>query len=42
MYFFDFLKKQMTYLQMQQNEAQAAKEEARRLRTKMKTFEKYL
>ncbi|XP_070814809.1 E3 ubiquitin-protein ligase TRAIP [Chaetodon trifascialis] len=33
------LRKQMTYLETQQNEAQAAKEEARRLRTKMKTFE---
>lgn len=34
--------KQMTYLETQQNETQAAKEEARRLRTKMKTFERYL
>ncbi|KAM9361738.1 E3 ubiquitin-protein ligase TRAIP [Symphorus nematophorus] len=33
------LRKQMTYLEMQQNEAQAAKDEARRLRAKMKTFE---
>ncbi|XP_078103923.1 E3 ubiquitin-protein ligase TRAIP [Sander vitreus] len=33
------LRKQMTYLEAQQNETQAAKEEARRLRTKMKTFE---
>ncbi|XP_031135532.1 E3 ubiquitin-protein ligase TRAIP [Sander lucioperca] len=33
------LRKQMTYLETQQNETQAAKEEARRLRTKMKTFE---
>ncbi|XP_038552299.1 E3 ubiquitin-protein ligase TRAIP [Micropterus salmoides] len=33
------LRQQMTYLEMQHNEAQAAKEEARRLRTKMKTFE---
>ncbi|XP_004069146.1 E3 ubiquitin-protein ligase TRAIP [Oryzias latipes] len=33
------LKKQMTYMEMQQNEVQAAKEEARRLRTKLKTFE---
>ncbi|XP_041815279.1 E3 ubiquitin-protein ligase TRAIP [Chelmon rostratus] len=33
------LRKQMTYLETQQNDAQAAKEEARRLRTKMKTFE---
>ncbi|XP_044078016.1 E3 ubiquitin-protein ligase TRAIP [Siniperca chuatsi] len=33
------LRKQMTYLETQQNEAQAAKEEARRLRTRMKTFE---
>ncbi|XP_072238910.1 E3 ubiquitin-protein ligase TRAIP [Leuresthes tenuis] len=33
------LRKQMTYLETQQNEVQAAKEEVRRLRTKMKTFE---
>ncbi|XP_067444351.1 E3 ubiquitin-protein ligase TRAIP [Thunnus thynnus] len=33
------LRKQMTYLETQHNDAQAAKEEARRLRTKMKTFE---
>ncbi|KAF7656871.1 hypothetical protein LDENG_00034660 [Lucifuga dentata] len=33
------LRKQMTYLENHQNEAQAAKEEARRLRTKLKTFE---
>ncbi|KAG8007370.1 E3 ubiquitin-protein ligase TRAIP, partial [Nibea albiflora] len=33
------LRKQMTYLETQQNEVQAAKDEARRLRTKMKTFE---
>lgn len=33
------LRKQMTYLETQQNDIQAAKEEARRLRTKMKTFE---
>ncbi|XP_070704781.1 E3 ubiquitin-protein ligase TRAIP isoform X2 [Pempheris klunzingeri] len=33
------LRKQMTYLETQQNEAHAAKEEARRLRVKMKTFE---
>ncbi len=32
----------MTYLETQQNEAQVAKEEARRLRTKMKTYERYL
>lgn len=32
----------MTYLEMQQNDVQAAKEEARRLRVKMKTFERYL
>lgn len=32
----------MTYLETQQNDVQAAKEEARRLRTKMKTFERYL
>ncbi|KAM4588857.1 E3 ubiquitin-protein ligase TRAIP [Odontesthes bonariensis] len=33
------LRKQMTYLETQQNEVQAAKEEVRRLRTKLKTFE---
>ncbi|XP_039971409.1 E3 ubiquitin-protein ligase TRAIP [Xiphias gladius] len=33
------LRKQMTYLETQQNEVQAAKEEVRRLRIKMKTFE---
>uniref|UniRef100_UPI0037E77B5A E3 ubiquitin-protein ligase TRAIP n=1 Tax=Semicossyphus pulcher TaxID=241346 RepID=UPI0037E77B5A len=33
------LRKQMTYLETQQNDIKAAKEEARRLRTKMKTFE---
>ncbi|XP_070759539.1 E3 ubiquitin-protein ligase TRAIP [Enoplosus armatus] len=33
------LRKQMTYLETQQNDFQAAKEEARRLRSKMKTFE---
>ncbi|XP_029989644.1 E3 ubiquitin-protein ligase TRAIP [Sphaeramia orbicularis] len=33
------LRKQMTFLETQQNDIQAAKEEARRLRTKMKTFE---
>nr|XP_046240665.1 E3 ubiquitin-protein ligase TRAIP [Scatophagus argus] len=33
------LRKQMGYLETQHNEVQAAKEEARRLRTKMKTFE---
>ncbi|XP_028260696.1 E3 ubiquitin-protein ligase TRAIP [Parambassis ranga] len=33
------LRKQMTYLETQQNDVQAAKEEVRRLRTKMKTFE---
>lgn len=32
--------KQMTYLETQQNEVQAAKDEVRRLRTKMKTFER--
>jgi len=32
----------MTYLETHQNEVQAAKEEVRRLRTKMKTFERYL
>ncbi|XP_061584009.1 E3 ubiquitin-protein ligase TRAIP [Cololabis saira] len=33
------LKKQMTYLETQQNDVQAAKDEVRRLRMKMKTFE---
>nr|XP_020489511.1 E3 ubiquitin-protein ligase TRAIP [Labrus bergylta] len=33
------LRKQMSYLETQQNDVQSAKEEARRLRTKMKTFE---
>ncbi|XP_041639258.1 E3 ubiquitin-protein ligase TRAIP [Cheilinus undulatus] len=33
------LRKQMSYLETQQNDVQAAKEEARRLRNKMKTFE---
>ncbi|XP_019734941.1 E3 ubiquitin-protein ligase TRAIP [Hippocampus comes] len=33
------LKKQMTYLEAQHDDAQAAKDEARRLRTKIKTFE---
>ncbi|XP_022044809.1 E3 ubiquitin-protein ligase TRAIP [Acanthochromis polyacanthus] len=33
------LRKQMSYLETQQNEFQVAKEEARRLRTKMKTYE---
>lgn len=33
------LRKQMVYLETQQNEIQAAKEEVRRLRSKMKTFE---
>uniref|UniRef100_A0A8C5ATF6 TRAF-interacting protein n=1 Tax=Gadus morhua TaxID=8049 RepID=A0A8C5ATF6_GADMO len=33
------LRKQMTYLETQQNDAQLAKEEARRLKTKMKTYE---
>ncbi|XP_068171086.1 E3 ubiquitin-protein ligase TRAIP isoform X2 [Antennarius striatus] len=33
------LKKQMTYLETQQNDTQAAKEEVRRLRTRLKTFE---
>ncbi|XP_041837409.1 E3 ubiquitin-protein ligase TRAIP [Melanotaenia boesemani] len=32
-------RKQMTYFETQQNEIQAAKEEVRRLKTKMKTFE---
>lgn len=31
----------MTYLETQQNEVQAAKDEVRRLRTKIKTFERY-
>ncbi|MEQ2169075.1 hypothetical protein GOODEAATRI_021120 [Goodea atripinnis] len=35
------LRKQMVYLETQQNEVQAAKEEVRRLRTRMKTFEGY-
>ncbi|XP_034546384.1 E3 ubiquitin-protein ligase TRAIP [Notolabrus celidotus] len=33
------LRKQMTFLESQQNDIQVAKDEARRLRTKMKTFE---
>ncbi|KAL4655981.1 E3 ubiquitin-protein ligase TRAIP isoform X5 [Arapaima gigas] len=33
------LRKQMKYLENQQNETQSAKEEARQLRTKMKTYE---
>uniref|UniRef100_A0A667XU45 TRAF-interacting protein n=1 Tax=Myripristis murdjan TaxID=586833 RepID=A0A667XU45_9TELE len=33
------LRKQMTYLETQQNDTQAAKEEARRLKVKLKTFE---
>nr|XP_033939217.1 E3 ubiquitin-protein ligase TRAIP isoform X1 [Pseudochaenichthys georgianus] len=33
------LRKQMTYLETQHNETQALKEEARRLRTRMKTYE---
>ncbi|XP_075997302.1 E3 ubiquitin-protein ligase TRAIP [Genypterus blacodes] len=33
------LRKQMTYLENQRNDSQAAKDEARRLRTKLKTFE---
>lgn len=32
----------MTYLETQQNETQAAKEEARKLRTRMKAFERYV
>ena len=32
----------MTYLETQQNDVQAAKDEIRRLRTKMKTFERCL
>ncbi|KAG7258810.1 hypothetical protein CRUP_017052 [Coryphaenoides rupestris] len=33
------LRKQMTYLETQQNDAQTAKEESRRLKTKLKTYE---
>lgn len=40
--FFFATKNQMTYLELQHNDAQAAKEEVRRLRIKMKTFERYL
>ena len=36
-----WIQKQMTYLETQQNDAQLAKEEARRLKTKMKTYERY-
>lgn len=32
----------MTYLETQQNEVQVAKNEVRRLKIKMKTFERYL
>lgn len=32
----------MTFLETQQNDATAAKAEARRLKTKLKTFERYL
>lgn len=32
----------MTFLETQQNDATAAKEETRRLKTKLKTFERYL
>lgn len=32
----------MSYMETQQNEVQAAKEEARSLRTKLRTFERYL
>ena len=39
---FGLLQKQMTYLETQQNDVQAAKDEARRLKVKMKTFERYL
>ena len=35
-----WIQKQMTYLETQQNDAQSAKEEARRLKTKMKTYER--
>lgn len=41
-FFFFSTKKQMTYLESQHNDSQAAREEARRLRVKMKTFERYL
>lgn len=40
--FFFSTKKQMTYLESQHNDAQAAREEARRLRLKIKTFERYV
>ncbi|XP_045352850.1 E3 ubiquitin-protein ligase TRAIP isoform X2 [Leopardus geoffroyi] len=36
----EFLKKQMKYLEQQQDETKQAQEEARRLRTKMKTMER--
>lgn len=32
----------MKYLETQQNETQAAKEEVRQLRTKIKTYERYI
>lgn len=34
--------KQMMFLETQQNEVQTMKEEVRRLKVKMKTFERYL
>lgn len=33
--------KQMNFLESQKNDGQAAKEEAKRLRVKMKTYERY-
>lgn len=36
------IKKQMNFLESQKNEGQAAKEEAKRLRVKMKTYERCL
>lgn len=36
------LQKQMQYLESQQRENEAAKEEAKRLRVKMKTYERYV
>lgn len=38
---FLLLQKQMQYLESQQRESEAAKEEAKRLRVKMKTYERY-
>lgn len=45
LFWFEFLfptQTQMTYLESQHNDTRAAKEEVRRLRIKMKTFERYL